>query len=55
MMDAVMPLACLPVPIAGRNRQWRKIVIDAIEQDPNWKGGDSKPRRAARCAWRTRC
>jgi homoserine O-acetyltransferase len=37
MMDAVMPLACLPVPIAGRNREWRKIVIDALDRDP--KGG----------------
>src|SRR5437868_3620949 len=28
MMDAVMPLACLPGQIAGRHRQWRKMVID---------------------------
>ncbi|HEV7556701.1 MAG TPA: alpha/beta fold hydrolase, partial [Kofleriaceae bacterium] len=34
MMDAAMPLACLPVAIAGRNRQWRKMVIDAIRHDP---------------------
>jgi homoserine O-acetyltransferase len=40
IMDAVMPLACLPVQIAGRNRQWRKMVIDGIEQDPAWKHGD---------------
>lgn len=33
-MDAVMPLACLPVAIAGRNRQWRKMVIDALAHDP---------------------
>jgi homoserine O-acetyltransferase/O-succinyltransferase len=33
-MDAVMPLACLPIAIAGRNRQWRKMVIDAITRDP---------------------
>lgn len=33
-MDAVMPLACLPVQIAGRNRQWRKMIIDALEKDP---------------------
>src|SRR5262249_36824982 len=24
-MDALMPLACLPVQIAGRNRMWRKM------------------------------
>jgi carboxymethylenebutenolidase len=23
-----MPLACLPVELAGRNRMWRKMVID---------------------------
>jgi homoserine O-acetyltransferase len=47
-MDAMMGLACLPVPIAGRNREWRKMVIDAIEQDPEWKGGEyAKQPRAA--------
>jgi homoserine O-acetyltransferase len=39
-MDAAMPLACLPTQIAGRNRQWRKMVIDAIQQDPEWKNGE---------------
>ncbi len=39
-MDALMPLACLPVQIAGRNRIWRKMVIDGIRQDPEWKDGD---------------
>jgi len=45
-MDALMPLACLPVEIAGRNRIWRKMVIDGIRQDPEWKDGDytSQPR-----------
>ncbi len=38
--DALMPLACLPVPIAGRNRIWRKMLIDAIRNDPEWLGGD---------------
>ena len=39
-MDALMPLACLPVAIVGRNRLWRSMVRDAIENDPAWKGGD---------------
>jgi homoserine O-acetyltransferase/O-succinyltransferase len=39
-MDALMPLACLPVQIAGRNRIWRKMVIDGIRQDPDWRNGD---------------
>jgi homoserine O-acetyltransferase len=38
--DALMPLACLPVQIAGRNRIWRKMVIDGIRHDPDWKNGD---------------
>lgn len=48
IMDAAMPLACLPTQIAGRNRQWRKMVIDAIQQDPEWKNGDytQQPRGA---------
>ena len=39
-MDALMPLACLPVQIAGRNRIWRKMIMDAIRYDPEWKGGE---------------
>jgi homoserine O-acetyltransferase len=39
-MDALMPLACQPVEIAGRNRIWRKLVIDGIRDDPDWKNGD---------------
>lgn len=38
-MDALMPLASLPTQIAGRNRAWRRVVIDAIRNDPEWKGG----------------
>jgi homoserine O-acetyltransferase/O-succinyltransferase len=39
-MDALMPLACQPAPIAGRNRVWRKMVIDGIRDDPGWQKGD---------------
>ncbi|HTZ95681.1 MAG TPA: alpha/beta fold hydrolase [Terriglobales bacterium] len=39
-MDAAMPLACLPVQIAGRNRMMRKMIIDAIRTDPTYKNGD---------------
>lgn len=38
-MDALMPLASLPTQISGRNRAWRRVVIDAIRNDPEWKGG----------------
>src|SRR5246500_5617876 len=49
-MDALMPLACLPVQIAGRNRVWRKMVIDGVRQDPEWKGGEysAEPQQALR-------
>jgi homoserine O-acetyltransferase len=40
MMDALLPLASLPAQIAGRNRAWRRVVIDAIRNDPDWHGGD---------------
>jgi homoserine O-acetyltransferase len=39
-MDALMPLASLPDQISGRNRVWRRMVIDSIRHDPTWKGGD---------------
>jgi len=39
-MDALMPLASLPTQISGRNRVWRRTVIDAIRNDPAWAGGD---------------
>jgi homoserine O-acetyltransferase len=38
--DALMPLACLPVQIAGRNRMMRKMAMDGITDDPAWKNGD---------------
>jgi homoserine O-acetyltransferase len=39
-MDALMPLACNPVEIAGRNRMMRKMILDSIRHDPEWKNGD---------------
>src|SRR5205085_6568546 len=39
-MDALMPLASLPTQISGRNRAWRRMVIDAIRNDPAWDGGE---------------
>ncbi len=39
-MDALMPLASLPVEIAGRNRMIRKMAIDLIKMDPEWRQGD---------------
>src|SRR6266699_4269284 len=39
-MDALMPLASLPVEIAGRNRTQRKMILDAIRTDPTWLNGE---------------
>ena len=39
-MDALMPLASLPTQISGRNRIWRRVLIDAIRGDPEWNGGN---------------
>ena len=51
-MDALMPMACLPVQIAGRNRIWRKMVMDGIREDPEWKGGEytTQPKQGVRIA-----
>ena len=51
-MDALMPMACLPVQIAGRNRVWRKMLMDGIRDDPEWKGGDyaTEPTQGLRTA-----
>ena len=38
--DALMPLACQPTAIVGRNRLWRTMLRDAIRADPAWAGGD---------------
>jgi homoserine O-acetyltransferase len=39
-MDALMPLACLPTQVSGRNRVWRKLISDAIRNDPAWQSGE---------------
>ncbi|RPI48635.1 MAG: alpha/beta fold hydrolase, partial [Acidobacteria bacterium] len=39
-MDALMPLGSLPAQVSGRNRLWRRVLIDAIRNDPDWKGGE---------------
>lgn len=39
-MDALMPMVSQPVEIAGRNRMWRRIMTDAIRNDPGWNNGE---------------
>ena len=50
--DALMPAACLPTQIAGRNRSWRKMLMDGITNDPAWAGGDyrEQPKEGLRIA-----
>jgi homoserine O-acetyltransferase/O-succinyltransferase len=55
-MDALMPLASLPTQISGRNRVWRRMIIDTIRNDRAWSGGDYKTqppslRTAAEMLW----
>jgi homoserine O-acetyltransferase len=47
---ALMPLACEPIEIAGLNRMWRQLIIDGVENDPAWGGGNyaSEPAQALR-------
>jgi len=39
-MDAAVPLASVPTAIVGRNRMIRKMAMDDIRNDPEWKGGE---------------
>jgi homoserine O-acetyltransferase len=41
-MDGLVPLACEPVEIAGRNRIMRKMAMDEITSDPEYKSGNYK-------------
>jgi homoserine O-acetyltransferase len=55
-MEALMPLASLPTQISGRNRAWRRVIIDAIRNDPAWTDGEYKTqppslRTAAEMFW----
>ncbi len=39
-MDAAMPLASLPIEIAGRNRMMRRMIMDDIRNSPDWNNGE---------------
>ena len=39
-MDGIVPLASAPTQIAGRNRMIRRMAMDDIMDDPEWKGGE---------------
>jgi homoserine O-acetyltransferase len=39
-MDALAPIACQPTAMSGRNWMQRRMAIEAIRSDPDWRGGD---------------
>ncbi len=47
--DGFVPLACLPTAVAGRNRIMRRMLLDAIRSDPEWRDGNytAQPRGLA--------
>ena len=39
-MDALVPMASQPSPMASRNWMLRRLLLETIRQDPEWKNGD---------------
>lgn len=39
-MDVAVPMAALPARMSGRNWMMRRLLIEAIRQDPEWQGGN---------------
>jgi homoserine O-acetyltransferase len=46
LMDALVPMASQPTEMSSRNWMMRRLIIDAIRTDPDWKDGnyDTQPR-----------
>ena len=39
-MDALVPMACQPTGMAGRNWMTRRMLVDAVRNDPDYKDGE---------------
>ncbi len=39
-MDALVPMACQPTEMAGRNWMMRRLIIDTVRNDPAWNQGN---------------
>jgi len=39
-MDALVPMACLPVAMSGRNWMLRRMLTQSIRNDPEWNNGN---------------
>jgi len=40
LMDALVPMACQPTEMSGRNWMLRRLLVEAIRSDPDWNGGN---------------
>jgi homoserine O-acetyltransferase len=40
MMDALVPMACLPTAMSGRNFMLRRMLTQSIRNDPEWNNGN---------------
>ena len=45
MMDGIMPIACQPIAISGRNLVFRRILTQAIRNNPDWTAETTRHRR----------
>jgi len=51
IMDALVPMASQPTPMASRNWMLRRMMIEMIRSDPDWNGGNyTSPPRSLRLA-----
>lgn len=39
-MDILVPMASMPIEMSGRNWMLRRLLIDAIKNDPDWHNGE---------------
>jgi homoserine O-acetyltransferase/O-succinyltransferase len=39
-MDALVPMASQPTPMASRNWMLRRLLVEMVRNDPDWKGGN---------------
>ena len=46
-MDVLVPMEAEPVEMSGRNLMMRRMLIDAIRNDPEWQGGNYEKQPSA--------
>ena len=40
LMDVAVPMASLPTEMSGRNWMLRRLIVDSIQNDPEWMNGN---------------